>query len=348
MKTKIFLNSLLAAVIGLCIFVPGTLAAAFGISPPWVTNENLKAGANFVYVIDMSTNDPSETMTVKTRLSGDPEVLEWLKVRNADSLTMPAGEEHVPMYIDLKVPKDAKTGKYTGDIMVTVIPQTTPTENVSIYLGGHISVKLEVVNYDVTDFTVKSASIEPITEGQNLSMTMQIKNLGNTVLSNVNTSVEVTDYTTGIKMATVTADMLSQPIQPQTVGNIEMSYPMTGLEAGKYWVNITATKSGKQVYQNRLYLAVSKPDISNSVTTSVSVATKEDMLKAAAEEGTTSSTGNLIASTTKPSNVSVKTTVTVRAPMTNKLIGVVIILLAILIAVTIKFNLHHKIRRRKS
>lgn len=360
MKTKIFLNSLLAVVIGLCLSVQGALAAAFGISPPWVINENLKPGSNFVYVIDMSTNDPSETMLVKTSVSGDPEVLSWMKIRNADTLTMPIGEQHVPMYIDLSIPKDAKIGKYNGDIMVTVMPQTKPTENVAIYLGGHIQVKLEVVNYDVTDYTVKSVSLEPITEGQNLTMNMQIKNLGNTVLSNVSTKVDVVDYTTGTSVATATANMLSKPIQPQTVGDIEMSYPMAGLEAGKYWVNISAMKNGTSVYKNRLYLGVNKPDINNTLKTTVSVSSKEDMLKSAAataaatatttatvtETGTTT-TDKLLASSYKPNNVNVKTTVTVRAPLTNKLIGVVIVLLGILIVVTVKFNLHCLIKRRK-
>jgi len=327
MKTKIFLNSLLAVVIGLCVFVPGTFAAAFGISPPWITNENLKAGSNFVYVIDLSTNDPSETMTVKTAVSGDPEVISWVKVRDADTLTMPAGLQHVPMYIDVNVPKDAKTGKYTGDIMVSVIPQITSTVNVSIYLGGHIAVKLEVVNYDVTDFMVKSTNIEPITEGQTLSMGMQIKNLGNTMLSKVNTGIEVTDFTTSAKVATATANMLSQPIQPQAVGDIEISYPMAGLKPGQYWLNIYAMKNGKQVYQNKLYLLVKSNGLNNVLKTSVNVGNGEDFKAAATPFGSLTQPGN---------NVKVKTSVTVRAPLTNKLIGIVIILLGVLIIVTVR------------
>lgn len=358
MKIKIFLNSLLAVVIGLVMFAPSTLAAAFGVSPPWVTNENLKPGSNFVYEIDLSTNDPSETMTVKTRLTGDPEILKWVSIRDKDTLTMPKGKYYVPMYVHVNVPKDAKVGKYKGGIMVTVIPQTTPKEDVAIYLGGHISVNLEVVNYDVTDFVVKSTSIKTITEGQNMNLYMKLKNIGNTVLTSVKTKLDITDYKTGAKVASASTDKLPKPIQPQTVGEVDFSIPTQDLKAGKYWVNISTLNNGKQIYQNRLYLAVNESGINNVLKTSVKVGTKEDVLKAAATSTattttttpttlTTSTTSGLIAKTMQPNDVMVKTTVTVRAPLTNKLIGVVIILLGILIILTVKFNLHQKVRRRR-
>ena len=141
MKNKIIINSLLSVVIGLVLLVPGTLAAAFGIAPPWIINENLKPGSNFVYKIDLNTNDPAQDMVVNTKLTGDPEVVEWLTIRNQDTLVMPAGEQHVPMYVDIHIPADAKVGKYKGDIGVRVVPKNTKENgDVSIFLGGHIAV----------------------------------------------------------------------------------------------------------------------------------------------------------------------------------------------------------------
>jgi len=321
MKTKILLSSLLAVVIGLIIQVPGTLAA-FGISPPWITNENLKPGSSFVYIIDMSTDKPTEDMMVKTEVTGDPEIIKWVTIRNQDNLIMPKGLNHVPMYIDLRIPNDAKAGKYEGDIGITIIPEAIANSNINILLGGHIAVKLGVVNYDVIDYVINTISIKPVTEGGPLVLNVQLKNLGNVSISKVKTSIEVIDFKTGAFVAKGSADALSVPIYPQTKGEATLSVPIEDLEAGNYWVNANVTKNGLSVYKNKLYLLVKSNGLNNVLKTSVSVGNEEDFKDAATPYGLHD--GN---------NVRVKTSVTVRAPFTNKLIGIVIVLLGILIII---------------
>ena len=356
MKTKFFLNSLLAVVIGLIFYVPSTLAA-FGISPPWVVNENLKPGSNFVYVIDMSTDKPYEDMIVKTVVTGDSEIAKWVTVRNQGKVIMPKGKKHVPLYIDIKVPEDAKVGKYKGDIGITIMPKVVDKGNISILLGGHIAVKLGVVNYDVTDFVVKALSAKPITEGQPLDLSIQLKNLGNVSVSEVKTSVEVKNFKTGDLIAKGSTNALSVPIYPHTVGDARLTVPIKDLKAGNYWVNASITKSGKNIYQNRLYLTVNESDINNVLKTSVEVAKKGGLKEAAEAKVKTTATTTVVPETIAKesyasnklygNNVSVQTTVTVKAPLTNRLIGVIIVLLGILIVITIKFNLHKKVRRRR-
>ncbi len=341
---------MLSLVIGLVILVPGTLAAAFGIAPPWINNENLKPGSSFVYEIDLNTNDPAQDMDVKTRITGDDEILEWVTIRDSASFMMPAGQQHVPMYVEVNVPEDAKPGKYKGDIGVTVIPRGIEREDVSIFLGGHISVNLQVVNYDVTDYWVKSVSVDPITEGQPASLNLTVKNLGNTPLSSLKTTVEVFNKK-GDVVANGSGDQLTKTIQPHTVETAKVSVPLPSLESGSYWLNVSALKKGKVVYQNRLYLAVNSVDLNNIVSTSVQVG--GDTMKAAAEanmiKASDSDHSNPLVREAKKSNVQVKTTVTVRAPLTNQLIGVVIILLGILILITarIQTGLFSKFKRSK-
>jgi hypothetical protein len=324
MKTKIILNSLFGLVIGLVLFVPGSLAAAFGIAPPWIINESLKPGTNFTYVIDLNTNDPSTDMWVKSTITGDPEILKWITIANKDTLSMPAGQQHVPMTVSVNVPSDAKMGKYKGDIGVTVMPKNLENQqDVSIFLGGHISVKLDVINHDVTDYMVKAVGIDPITEGQPVTLKVSLKNLGNTLISTLKTKVEVLNKDDEV-IATGTGEALTKQIQPQTTDDASLSIPMPGLLAGTYWANVMVYKDSKVIYQNKLYLEINSTDLNNVVKTSVDVG---EVKTAAPYNPVNEGTGN---------NVRVRTTVTVRAPFTNQLIGIVIVLLGVLIIIAVK------------
>ncbi|MCK5600506.1 hypothetical protein KAR91_01485 [Candidatus Pacearchaeota archaeon] len=336
MKNKT-LNSLFAVLIGLVLFVPNSLAAAFGIAPPFVTNENLKPGSNFVYVIDLNTNDPAHDMLVETEITGDEEIMKWVTIRDAKNLMMPRGQQHVPMYVDLNVPADAKVGKYKGGISVTVKPKQKASQggDIAILLGGHLNVDLNVVDYDVTDYWVKAVSLNPVTEGQPLRMKMTLKNLGNTALTSVKTNVEVLDYKTEELISSGSAEQLSGSVYPHTVKDVDLTADVPSLSPGNYWVNVSVLKEGESIYQNRLYLAVTAPDVNNVLRTSVDVGKKGDLKPVAMPFGQDSN------------NVQVQTSVTVRAPLTNQLIGVVIILLGVLILITARIHTHMYTKRHR-
>ena len=340
MKTKIILNSLFGLVIGLILFVPGSLAAAFGVAPPWIINDNLKPGSNFVYVIDLNTNDPAMDMWVKSEIKGSPEVLQWVKIRDKENLSMPAGQQHVPMYVEVNIPSDAKVGKYKGDIGVTVMPKNVERQDVSIFLGAHIAVELTVTNRDITDYWVKSVSIDPITLGQPLTLNLEVKNLGNTVLSAIKTKVDISDKD-GKVVTSAVGDNLTKQIYPQTVDAAKISIPVTGLAAGNFWVDVMVYKDAKVIYQNKLYLPVTVVELNNVLKTSVNVGNEEEFKAAAGNEIVvpTPFAPPIQQMNGVGNNVKVKTTVTVRAPLTNQLIGVVIILLGILIVVTARLEI---------
>ncbi len=345
MKTNKLISSLAVLAIGFTMFVPGVFAKAFGISPPSIVNENIKPGASFVYVIDLSTNDPSEEMIVESQVTGDPEIAQWLSVRNSGSLTMPRGEKHAPMYVDVKVPQNAKLGKYKGSIQVRVVPKKTNNKgSVAILLGGNISVDLNVINYDVTDYWVRGVNVEPILEGHPIELSIKLKNLGNTNISEVPVNVEVTDYRTGDVVARTSASQLSEHIYPHTVKEVTMQTSKVDLPEGNYWANVTVFKNGREEFKNKLYLTVDGQDLNSSLETSVDVASKDRV--AAIKKAAEAQALRAAALTPTKSNISVQTTVTVRAPLTNQLIGVVIALLGIIIIVTSKIFTVLKRRRR--
>lgn len=336
MKPNKLLSSLIAVFAGIVLFAPSSaLAAAFGVSPPWIENNNLRPGDNFVYVINLSASDLSEDMIVQPELQGDPEIMQWLTILNKDNLVMTKGQGIVPMSVAVNIPNNANIGKYEGSLRLSLAARNGNTDNVAVLLGSNIAVKLGVINYDVTDYWIQAISTNPITAGQPIGLNMDIKNLGNTEISNVMTKVSVIDMKTGVAITSGSTDTLNIPVYPQTAASAELSFLAPDLEAGNYWLDVESFKDGGSVYKNRLFLTVNPQAVNNTVSTGVEV-TKEGQVKPAAFDESPTSNGT-----------SIKTSVKVRAPYTDKLILVVIGILVILTGIVIKIYLNFSKKRRR-
>lgn len=335
MKTNKILGSLLAVFVGIVLFVPGhTLASAFGVSPPWIENENLKPGSNFVYVINLSANELSDDMLVRTEFSGDPEIAQWLTIAEKDRLVMTKGQGIVPMSVSVSVPADAKVGKYNGNLKLSLEPKNSGNENIAILLGGSVDVKLGVTDRDVTDYWVQSITADSIAQGQAINLKLSVKNLGNTNLASILTKATVIDMKSDEIVGEGQADKLNIPVYPQTMTETGLSVLVPDLKAGNYWLDVESFKDGKSVYKNRLFFAVTSQDINNNVKTAVEVPGEGWVKPVASEKGKFGP------------NVDVKTSVTVRAPYTNKLIMVVIGILLVLTGVVTKIYIDIRKKHR--
>ncbi len=328
MKMNKTVGSLVAVLAGVAFFLPThTLAAAFGVSPPWIENENLKPGSSFVYIINLSSNQLPNDMLVSSKVTGDPEVAQWVKVRDSGNLVMAQGQTQIPMYVDLNVPSNATLGKYSGTISLSLNPRNATEKAIAVLLGANISVKLDVINHDVTDYWVQSITADPVREDQPLRLNVRVKNDGNTDITSVPVKVVVMDSNNRTMVAEGTADKLKAPVLPHTLNEVAMDVPVPHLAAGNYWVKASALKGTKAIYENRLYVAIEPLGINNIVKTEVMVA-EEGTKHAALEEPTTSApefyTGG---------KVDLLTTVTVRAPFINSLILIVIGLLLVIVGI---------------
>lgn len=326
-----------AIVLGVLLFSSRSLASAFGVSPPWIANDNLKPDSHYVYVIDLSTNDPKEDMVITAKITGDKEIQNWITIKDVDHLLMPTGMQHTPIYVEVNVPKDAPLGKFSGNISLTASPVKLSPDNVSILLGGNISVQLKVIDHDIVDYWVRSIAVDPIVEGQPITLSVDLKNLGNILISNLETRIQVLDFKTEKVIASANAGQLSRPIYPQTLETTQIQVPTPNLPEGKYWLKVDAIKGGKSIYQNKLYLEVASPNVNGSVRTAVRVAGQGEAIQPAAP--------TLLAPTTSGQNVQLRTTVTVRAPFTNSLIMIVIGLMLVIIGIS--FRIYRNLSGKK-
>lgn len=258
MKLKLIL-----LLVGLIFLAQSVSASSFGISPPWIINENLKPGSNVEYRFDLSTNNPAEDMIVETKISGDSEISKWITIRDQKKLTMSKGQNHVYMYADLKVPKDAKIKKYNGLILVKVTPKNRSQSNVEINLGGSIRVQLGVVNYDIKDYKIKSVIINPIAgKTDKIDLGLKVQNLGNTSISDIKTNIQIKNDKNEKVLTMGSASKLAKTINPHQTEEVKLSIPLKNeILIGKYWADVDILKDDKSVYNSKIYFTVASSEI---------------------------------------------------------------------------------------
>ena len=336
MKTNKLLSSLVAVFMAVVLFVPGqALAAAFGVSPPWVENDNIKPGSSFVYIINLSANDLPQNMAVNTAYEGNTELEKWLTIQNRDNLIMTTGKNIVPMSINVHVPENARPGNYEGNLRLSLVAANNQTNSITTLLGGNVTIRLNVVDYDVTEYKIREISVDPIIEGQPIGLAMTVQNLGNTEIASVKTKASVLDKKSNAVIFSGAVNQLNVTVQPQTKTTTKLTLPVPGLTAGDYWLDVEATENNGNLYKNRLHLTVTPQLNNNIVSTDVTVA-PEGWIKPVAMNDMFKS----------GQNANVETSVKVRAPLTNQLIMVMIGILLVLTGIVGKFYLTFKKKRR--
>lgn len=235
--------------------------AAFGTSPPWVRNNHLLPGTTYEQIINLSRNEADMDMKVSVRIEGDKEILKWLQIEDQDSLVMKKGQTSLPMKVSVKVPAKAALKDYRGGIFVTLESIADGSQqggNVAIKLGAHILVELSVVGDKVTDYRVKSISLDTLNKGQPFHLNIEIENLGNTEIDDVTGQVDIYDKKeTGI-IKSVTFGKLHEAVSPDSIIRTFVPFPDLILDPGEYWVVAKIFKDTKVIYENRLYQKVNE------------------------------------------------------------------------------------------
>ena len=255
MKTKLFLS--IAILLGLLsIHIPVT-NAAFGASPPWVKNDHLLPGTTFEQVIKLSRSDVSTDMKASIRFLGEDEVNKWLTIENKDKLIIKKGEKVLPMKVTVQAPKNAVMKDYKGGIFVTL--ESIQDEKlgkggqVAIKLGAHIAVDLNVTGTKVTDYKIKSITVDSIKEEEPFHLNIEIENKGNTEVKEINGKVDIRDQKDGKLIKSLSFKNLKKSVLPNSVANVRFDFNSLELTTGQYWVDVNVMKDGKEVYTNRLH-----------------------------------------------------------------------------------------------
>lgn len=253
---KKLLGSLIIIFAGVILFAPThALAAAFGVSPPWVKNNHLLPGATSKEVIYLSRNEPEEEMKVAVRISGDEDLVGWIQIQNEENLIMKKGQTLLPMKIIVEVPEHATLKKYTGSIFVTLSPIVADTSleggEVAIGLGARIAVNISVIGDKITDYEVTSVTVEPQEEDDPFSINVEVENKGNTEISDLKGQIDIYNSINTEILKSLTFIPFDEPVSPDETKKVEMIYQDYIPDPGEYWVAVKTFKDEEVIYESR-------------------------------------------------------------------------------------------------
>jgi hypothetical protein len=237
--------------------------AGFGISPPYVINHYLSRGSSYEQKIVLSRSDPNEDLKAEVTIEA-PEIEKWLSIKPAKEFILPKGEQQVPMFVVVNVPKDAQYKDYKGIIRVRTTPLTEPTGGqVRIVLGARIDVDLTVSKEVFIDFKVRGLNIPevllkdwPLSLFSKIKVLAKIENLGNVSGSPTKVGLEIFDLNEKNLLYSGETKNLEK-IEPFKIKEITANFPVK-VGPGQYWAKIKIFKGEEIKYQDKLILTIKK------------------------------------------------------------------------------------------
>jgi len=236
--------------------------AGFGISPPYIKNENLSQGLHYEKKITLVRGDPIEDWNVEIIINV-PGADNWISIDKGKEFIMPEGAQQVPIVFSVDVPKNAKFGRYTGIIRVKTAPVKPPEAGtISILLGGQIDVNLNVQK-EIFDFTVRAVKASDSEEGDKrwifyfpgiIKFSMQIENLGNIKAAPSKVIFDIYDEQEEELLETIQTTKMNK-INPFEIDWV-IAELKTKLKAGSYYAQYKIFKKDEIVSQGKIHLSI--------------------------------------------------------------------------------------------
>ena len=153
-------------------------AQALGVSPPWVKSDRLLRGSHFEQTVNINQGDPKESLLAKAQISVPEEIKDWITLNPGPEFTIPI-TRLFPFTVAIDVPKDAKLGRYTGEIKISTFPETKAAGQVTIGIGLSIAIDFTVTDQALIDYDVAAWKIAPMEDRWPLKISFIIDNKGN-------------------------------------------------------------------------------------------------------------------------------------------------------------------------
>jgi len=222
----------------------------FGISPPYISNENLARGSVYEKKITIVRGNPEEDLKAEVTINV-PGANEWITINRGKEFILPKGEKQVPIIVRVQVPKDAHLGDYKGSIRIKTSSLEAPQKGVvSIALGAQIDVDLKVTNAKMFNFIVRGFRFLSSEEGfkkwifhfpTKITAEIHLENLGNIDCKPTKVSLDIFDENKTYLIKSIETQKMTT-IKPFETGAIKAIF-LTDLKAGNYYANYKIYKN---------------------------------------------------------------------------------------------------------
>ena len=226
--------------------------AGFGISPPYVTNDNLARGSIYEKKITIVRGNPDEDLKAEITINVEG-ANDWISINRGNEFILAKGEKQVPIIVTVKVPKDAPYGDYKGNIRIKTSPVGEIQKGaVTIALGAQIDVRLKVSKIKIFDFIIRGFRFFNTEEGftkwifhfpTKIVSELELENLGNIDCKPTKVVLNIYDENRTNLIETLEAKKLTT-VKPFETGKIKAIFLSENLKAGNYFANY-------QIYKNQ-------------------------------------------------------------------------------------------------
>ena len=242
--------------IGLCCFF-SVGEASFGVSPPMIINDRLSRGSSFEKTIYLSRGNPSEELTAEVTIDDSP-IKDWITIENGMKFPLPKGEPQVPMKVRIDVPSDVAYGRYKGVIRVRTISSAPKEGQVSILLGGIITVDLTVTEQVFSDFRVKTVGVPAVEKGDPVVILVNLENLGNAKTRPSKIHLDIYDLSHRKILRSEDIFEIKGWVDAFQTGQVKGELSIN-LDLGEYWADVSVYKGAEQVDFAKVHFRVIPP-----------------------------------------------------------------------------------------
>ena len=237
--------------------------AGFGISSPYVRNNNLVPGCHYEKKVILVRGNPDEDWKVEVKIKV-PQADKWISIDKGKEFILPKGKQQVPVIISVDVPRRAKFGRYKGAItFITSSLSSQKKGTVSINLGARVDVDLTVGKSKIFDFKIRGVKVYDLEEGHKflfwyipgkIKFEMTFENLGNIKAAPTKVVFDIFDNQEKRKLESIEVTRMKK-VAPFKTKKIIAKLP-TKLKAGSYWAYFKIFKKDKVVREGKLHLSI--------------------------------------------------------------------------------------------
>ena len=233
------------------------MRAAFGVSPPFLNADHLVKGSTYVQTIYLVQDNPSDDLAILADLDINDRIKKWFIVNNGDELLIPKGMRQFPVRVEVKIPKDAALGVYSG----TLSFRTKPAQagQVTIALGVEVAINLTVGEGIFRKYTVPLIKFLDIEEGWSPRVYVKFNNEGNVPEAFDGATYELYDQFGAVRLAYIQKAKKFPETPPFTISDYTVEFPIDlHLGLGQYWGNVVFFKDGQIAATQKTVFSVLK------------------------------------------------------------------------------------------
>jgi hypothetical protein len=244
-KISIF-SGIFCAIVITSFLIYQDAIAGFGVSPGTISEENLIPGATLERTIYLVQGNQTEDIGVVVSVESK-DVSDWITFPDGSEFIIPAGVQQYPLRTVISVPKNADLGIYNAFIRISTQPKKVEGSQITVALGGRVTLNLNVGDNLISDFLVKQIEIFDIREGDKPKVEVTITNNGNVSASPENSSFELFNKYGEIRLAYGENDNFEK-VAPFSEGKTILEYPLNlKLSVGEYWGHVKIYNDGKVI-----------------------------------------------------------------------------------------------------